>query len=43
MASVEAANARLAEVHALVLLAAFAASFVFLASSATAVAGEFRV
>jgi hypothetical protein len=36
-AAVDAAAVRRVEVHALVLLAAFAASFVFLASSATAV------
>ena len=35
----EAAAARSAEMHALVLLAAFATSSVFLANSATAVAG----
>ena len=38
LACVEAAAARSAEMHALVLLAAFAASSVFLANSATAVA-----
>jgi hypothetical protein len=36
-AAVDSSAARCAEVHALVLLAAFAASFVFLASTATAV------
>jgi len=39
LACVEAAAARSAEMHALVLLAAFAASFVLLVSSATAVVG----
>jgi hypothetical protein len=38
LACVEAAAARSAEIHALVLVAAFAASFVFLADTATAVA-----